>query len=101
MQRLRGTRSNGHALQQGRIIAAKAYAMGVYLFKSIPVSVYVLKCYGALLWTLCFGERQSAHSPEAAMAMVGKVDVEVETTILWRRLRLTKLARIIRPAWRP
>ncbi|WP_353239581.1 hypothetical protein, partial [Limnohabitans sp.] len=87
--------------RKGQLVVGKGYAMGLYGIEATPINVSALRRLQGRAASALSGRHQSMRCPEVVLARIGATGIELDATILWRRIRHMRRAWHMRPAWRP
>ena len=87
------------AAKKATLIRGKAYAMGLYGVEGTPLNVSQGRMLRAKAADALVGKHQTMRSPEAALALVTAKGLDLDTEVLWRRIRLLRRAWHVRPSW--
>ena len=87
------------ATKKATLIKGKAYAMGLYGVEGTPLNVSQSRMLRGKAADALVGKHQTMRSPEAALALVTARGLDLDTEVLWRRVRLLRRAWYARPSW--
>ena len=87
------------AAKKATLIRGRAYAMGLYGVEGTPLNVSQGRMLRAKAADALVGKHQTMRSPEAALALVTARGLDLDTEVLWRRIRLLRRAWHVRPSW--